>query len=245
MTSDDAALAEVVVRHLADVIAGTCTITHAELEAETDQSRAEILAGLMCLHDDLVFKESERVRAEAELREAAEKLARQNEELEENRTRLEAFAAELATPVIALWSGAILMPLVGSIDAARAQEAMEKILAAVVERSASHVILDLTGVTTIDTASADHLLRIVGAVRLVGAETILAGAQPSIATAIASIGIDLSKAVTARNLQAALMLCIDAADPVAEPGRASRQRIRSRRVITAWMPSQLTPGTTP
>jgi anti-anti-sigma regulatory factor len=217
MSEAEKTLVEVVIEHLTDVLGGECRLTHAEIEAlaEREPQMAEVLAGILCLHEDLVFKESERQRAEDALRGIVEKLAEQNRELEANRRELEALAAELSTPVITLWEGALLMPIVGSVDSKRAQEIMGKVLDAVATTNARYVILDLTGVQTVDVATADSLVRIVSAARLVGASGILAGAQPAVATAIAAIAVDLGDAKTVRDVQAALKICMKptASDP--------------------------------
>jgi rsbT co-antagonist protein RsbR len=172
------------------------------------QAKAEILSGLLYLHQDLIYRERERVRAETELTAVVERLSAQNEELEKNRQKLEALAAELSTPVIRVWEGVVMLPLVGVIDTERGAEIAEKLLTAVVEQKASYAILDITGVKTLDTDTADQFVRIVRAIELLGARAILAGASTSLALAITSLGIDLAGITTVRNLQQGLLLAM-------------------------------------
>src|SRR5207248_2482970 len=97
---------------------------------------------------------------------------------------------ELSTPVVRLWEGVIAVPLVGTLDSARAQLVMEKLLETVVATSAGHAVIDITGVPTVDTEVAQHLLKTVSAARLLGAECIISGIRPQVAQTIVSLGIE-------------------------------------------------------
>ena len=171
-----------------------------EQYGENEPALAEILSGLAYLKEDLDFRAKERARAQ-------EALEKQNRELEEGRSRLAILAAELSTPIIKIWSGVLLIPLIGSFDSNRAIEMVDRLMAAVVRERARFVILELTGVSSVDTATADHFLRIIGAVRLLGAEGVIAGVQPSVAMAMVSLGVDTSGIRTARDAEEALVYC--------------------------------------
>ncbi|MFJ8630764.1 STAS domain-containing protein [Streptomyces sp. NPDC093568] len=119
-----------------------------------------------------------------------------------NRQRLELL--EIATPVIKLWEGIVAVPLIGTLDSARSQVVMETLLDAVVEQHARFAILDITGVPTVDSLVAQHLMKTVAAARLMGAECIVSGIRPAIAQTIVHLGIDLSSVLTRASLADAL-----------------------------------------
>jgi rsbT co-antagonist protein RsbR len=98
---------------------------------------------------------------------------------------------EVATPVIRLWDGVVAVPLIGTLDSARSQIVMETLLNAVVEQHARFAILDITGVPTVDSLVAQHLMKTVAAARLMGAECIVSGIRPAIAQTIVHLGLDL------------------------------------------------------
>ncbi|MEV5440831.1 STAS domain-containing protein [Streptomyces sp. NPDC052682] len=98
---------------------------------------------------------------------------------------------EVATPVIRLWDGIVAVPLIGTLDSARSQVVMETLLNAVVEQHARFAILDITGVPTVDSLVAQHLMKTVAAARLMGAECIVSGIRPAIAQTIVHLGLDL------------------------------------------------------
>ncbi|MER5578765.1 STAS domain-containing protein [Streptomyces massasporeus] len=98
---------------------------------------------------------------------------------------------EVATPVIRLWDGIVAVPLIGTLDSARSQIVMETLLNAVVDQHARFAILDITGVPTVDSLVAQHLMKTVAAARLMGAECIVSGIRPAIAQTIVHLGLDL------------------------------------------------------
>jgi rsbT co-antagonist protein RsbR len=107
---------------------------------------------------------------------------------------------ELSTPVVKLWDGAVAVPLIGTLDSARTQVVMESLLERIVETDAQIAIVDITGVPTVDTLVAQHLLRTVAAARLMGAECIISGIRPQIAQTIVHLGLDLSDVITKATL---------------------------------------------
>jgi rsbT co-antagonist protein RsbR len=107
---------------------------------------------------------------------------------------------ELSTPVVRLWDGIIAVPLVGTLDSARTQLVMEKMLEALVDTEAEHAVIDITGVPTVDTEVAQHLLKTVVAARLMGADCIITGIRPQIAYTIVSLGIEFGDVLTKQTL---------------------------------------------
>lgn len=107
---------------------------------------------------------------------------------------------ELSTPVVKLWDGILALPMVGTLDSNRTQVAMESLLQRIVETGSDVAILDITGVPTVDTLTAQHLLKTVNAVHLMGAECIISGIRPQIAQTIVHLGIDLTGVVTKASL---------------------------------------------
>ncbi|GHE93415.1 STAS domain-containing protein [Streptomyces fumanus] len=111
---------------------------------------------------------------------------------------------EVATPVINLWHGIVAVPLIGTLDSARSQVVMENLLDAIVTQQARYAILDITGVPTVDSLVAQHLMKTVAAARLMGAECIVSGIRPAIAQTIVHLGIDLGTIPTRNSLADAL-----------------------------------------
>jgi rsbT co-antagonist protein RsbR len=114
----------------------------------------------------------------------------------------------LSTPIIQVWDSVLTLPMVGVIDSARAAEIMQSLLNEVVRTRARYAILDMTGVDAIDTATASHLLSLIRAIQLLGAEGIVTGLQPSIAHTIVGLGLDLSDILTLATLREGLKLCM-------------------------------------
>ncbi|MFJ6694251.1 STAS domain-containing protein [Streptomyces sp. NPDC091294] len=111
---------------------------------------------------------------------------------------------EVATPVIKLWEGIVAVPLIGTLDSARSQVVMETLLESIVEQQARYAILDITGVPTVDSLVAQHLMKTVAAARLMGAECIVSGIRPAIAQTMVHLGLDLGTVVTRASLADAL-----------------------------------------
>jgi rsbT co-antagonist protein RsbR len=117
---------------------------------------------------------------------------------------------ELSTPVVSLWEGVVAVPLVGTLDSARTQVIMEKLLQALVDTGSDQAIIDITGVPAVDTQVAQHLLKTVVAARLMGAECIISGIRPQIAQTIVALGIEFGDIRTKSSLADALKLAIRA-----------------------------------
>jgi rsbT co-antagonist protein RsbR len=126
-----------------------------------------------------------------------EVIARQQQEL-----------LELSTPVVNLWKDILALPLIGTLDSARTQVVMESLLQKIVETSAAIAIIDITGVPTVDTLVAQHLLKTVAAARLMGADCIISGIRPQIAQTIVHLGVDLGSVITKATLADAFMVAL-------------------------------------
>jgi rsbT co-antagonist protein RsbR len=115
---------------------------------------------------------------------------------------------ELSTPVVKLWDGVLALPMIGTLDSQRTQVVMESLLQRIVDTGSEIAIIDITGVPTVDTLVAQHLLKTVTAIRLMGADCIISGVRPQIAQTIVHLGLDLQGVVTKANLADALKLAL-------------------------------------
>src|SRR6266568_944654 len=132
-------------------------------------------------------------------RQAEEKVKKQGQEI-----------LEMATvPVVQVWDGIVLVPIIGTLDSQRTQQLMERLLHRVTETNSPVALLDITGVPAIDTQTAQHLIETISAVRLLGAEVILTGVRPSIAQTLVHLGISLSNVITRASLAAGLRMALE------------------------------------
>jgi rsbT co-antagonist protein RsbR len=115
---------------------------------------------------------------------------------------------ELSTPVVRLWQDILALPLIGTLDSARTQIVMQNLLEAIVNTGATVAIIDITGVPTVDTLVAQHLLRTVAAARLMGADCIISGIRPQIAQTIIHLGVDLTDVITKATLADAFQVAL-------------------------------------
>jgi rsbT co-antagonist protein RsbR len=115
---------------------------------------------------------------------------------------------ELSTPVVTLWEDVLALPIIGTLDSARTQVVMENLLQRIVDTGASIAIIDITGVPTVDTLTAQHLLKTVAAARLMGADCIISGIRPQIAQTIVHLGVDLGSVVTKATLADAFAVAL-------------------------------------
>lgn len=119
---------------------------------------------------------------------------------------------EISTPVVQVWAGVVIAPLIGTLDSERAQQFTERLLERIVETRASVALMDITGVPTMDTRTAQHLIETISAVRLLGAQVLLTGVRPAIAQTLVHLGVDLSNVATRPSLDAGLRLAFDMLD---------------------------------
>lgn len=115
---------------------------------------------------------------------------------------------ELSTPVVKLWEGILALPLIGTLDSARTQVVMESLLESIVKTNSRFAIIDITGVPTVDTVVAQHLLKTVTAARLMGADCIISGVRPQIAQTIVHLGINLLDVTTKATMSDAFALAL-------------------------------------
>jgi rsbT co-antagonist protein RsbR len=162
-----------------------------------------------------------------------EQVAARNEELVTSETeknelisRLRMAVQELSTPILELWEDVLALPVIGVVDSRRSAEMMERLLDEVVRSQARFVIIDLTGVEVIDTQTADHFMKLVKAVGLIGARCVLTGIRPAVAQTLVDLDVDFGSLATLRNLKHGLRQCqrwLDAEDAeqsVSAPRRA-------------------------
>jgi rsbT co-antagonist protein RsbR len=123
-------------------------------------------------------------------------------------TRQQQELLELSTPVVKLWDGILALPIIGTLDSSRTQVVMENLLEMVVSTNSKFAIIDITGVPTVDTLVAQHLLKTITAARLMGAECIISGVRPQIAQTIVHLGINLEDVLTKAKLSDAFALAL-------------------------------------
>jgi PAS domain S-box-containing protein len=133
-----------------------------------------------------------------ERKEAEERIQQQSKEI-----------MELSTPVMQVWKGVVAAPLIGSLDSQRTQQFMERLLNRIVETNSPVALVDIMGVPTIDTQTAQHLIETISAVRLLGAQVVLTGVRPVIAQTLVHLGIDLSDIITRSSLAAGIQVALD------------------------------------
>jgi rsbT co-antagonist protein RsbR len=116
---------------------------------------------------------------------------------------------ELSTPVVKMWQNILALPLIGTLDSARTQVVMENLLQKIVDTGAAIAIIDITGVPTVDTLVAQHLLKTIAAARLMGADCIISGIRPQIAQTIVHLGVNLEDVITKATLADAFMVALE------------------------------------
>jgi rsbT co-antagonist protein RsbR len=136
---------------------------------------------------------------------------------------------ELSTPVVTLWDGILALPVIGTLDSARTQVVMESLLQRIVDTSAELAIIDITGVPTVDTLVAQHLLKTVAAARLMGADCIISGIRPQIAQTIVHLGVDLGAVITKATLADAFAVALRRRNLAVRPLERSGQEPAATR----------------
>jgi PAS domain S-box-containing protein len=140
-----------------------------------------------------------------ERKKAEEALAKQTEIIQRQAQEI----LEISTPVMQVWEGVLVAPLIGTLDSQRTQQFMERLLQHIVETNSPMALVDVTGVPTIDTQTAQHLIDTISAVRLLGAQVILTGIRPAIAQTLVHLGVDLSGITTRSSLSGGLLVAMD------------------------------------
>lgn len=153
----------------------------------------------------LAIESHQREQTERELREMVEIAQQRLETIERQRLAI----ADLSAPIIDVWEGVLALPIVGLVDSHRSVELTERLLERVSSSGARAVIVDLTGVDVVDTMTANHLLQMVRAARLLGTSCVLSGISPQIAQTLVQLQVDLSMLTIVRNLEEGLKICIE------------------------------------
>ncbi len=139
---------------------------------------------------------------------------------------------ELSTPLLTITDGVVVMPLIGAIDSARAQQVMEALLSGVAEQHATTAILDITGVTVVDTQVADVLVRAAQATQLLSAQAIITGIRPEIAQTLIGLGVDLSSITTRSTLQSGILCAIGQGGQRIVANATRQQKTNMNEILT-------------
>jgi rsbT co-antagonist protein RsbR len=180
---------------------------------------------ILCLQRATEFLRNERNRLEGELGRRAEELAEKNRQLEREiaeRQEAEATLRSLSTPIIRVWSDVLALPVIGAVDHARATQMMERLLEEIVQTEATTAILDLTGVDLVDQETAQYLMDIAKAVKLLGSCCFLSGLSPAVARTMVEFGADVSAMETFGELEDALRRAIGRSPARALPRSSAR-----------------------
>ncbi|WP_297087516.1 STAS domain-containing protein [uncultured Draconibacterium sp.] len=190
------------IEHIEDVLSSVAAgDLDVRIEAEIEDDLTGVEEAINILIEDLTYelKQSKKMREELE-----EKLSK-IEEQQKTIMRQQDDLLELSSPVTKVWDNILILPVIGTLDSQRAQIMMENLLQKIVDTGCTMSILDITGVPTVDTQVANHLLKTVTSARLLGADCIISGISPAIAQTIVHLGIDLSVIRTKATLQDAMI----------------------------------------
>jgi rsbT co-antagonist protein RsbR len=182
---------------LSSVAAGDMT---ARINSEIDDDFTGVEAAIDLLINDLTEELQERKKAQSELENKLRTIQNQQETIRKQQEDM----LELSSPVTKVWENILILPVIGTLDSRRTQIMMENLLENIVSTGCTIAILDITGVPTVDTQVANHLVKTITAARLLGAECIISGIRPAIAQTIVHLGIDLSSVKTKATLQDAM-----------------------------------------
>jgi anti-anti-sigma factor len=161
------------------------------------------------------------VRALNEQRDESERQRLAVEHSQQEQERLVALVTELSAPVIPLYDGILVLPLIGSIDSRRAQDVMENVLESIAQSHADSLIIDITGVAVVDTGVVQHLLQTARAVSLLGATVVLVGINPEIAQTITQLGLSITEIVTLSTLQTGIVYALRRRGLAVQPIKAA------------------------
>ncbi len=190
------------IEHIEDVLSSVASgDLEVRIESDVEDDFTGVEEAIDILIEDLTFelKQSKKMRENLE-----EKLAR-IEEQQRTIVQQQEDLLELSSPVSKVWDNILILPVIGTLDSQRTQIMMENLLQKIVDTGCTFSILDITGVPTVDTQVANHLLKTVTSARLLGADCIISGISPAIAQTIVHLGIDLSGIKTKATLQEAMI----------------------------------------
>lgn len=190
------------IEHIEDVLS---SIAAGELELRIESDIEDDLTGveqaINLLIDDLTHELKKSIKMKEDMEDKLRKIQDQQKTILQQQEDL----MELSSPVSKVWDNVLILPVIGTLDSQRTQIMMENLLQKIVSTGCTTAILDITGVPTVDTQVANHLLKTVTAARLLGAECIVSGISPAIAQTIVHLGINLSNILTKATLQAAMI----------------------------------------
>jgi len=171
------------------------------LAINTEDDLTGIEEAINILIDDLTYELKQSKNMQTELQEKLNKIQEQQKTIVQQQEDL----MELSSPVTKVWDNILILPVIGTLDSQRTQVMMENLLQKIVDTGCTMAILDITGVPTVDTQVANHLLKTTTSARLLGADCIISGISPAIAQTIVHLGIDLSAIRTKATLQDAMI----------------------------------------
>lgn len=174
------------------------------IESETEDDLTGVEQAINLLIEDLTHELKKSHKMKTELEEKLQKIQDQQRTIIQQQEDL----LELSSPVTKVWDNILILPVIGTLDSQRTQVMMENLLHKIVQTGCTIAILDITGVPTVDTQVANHLLKTVTAARLLGAECIISGISPAIAQTIVHLGINLSAIRTKATLQDAMIFAM-------------------------------------
>lgn len=190
------------IEHIEDVLAAVAAGNmDARINSEVEDDISGIEAAIDLLIDDLTDELKQREKMQKEVEDKLSKIQEQQKIISQQQANL----LELSSPVSKVWDNVLILPVIGTLDSQRTQVMMENLLEKIVETGCTIAILDITGVPTVDTQVANHLLKTVTSARLLGAECVISGISPVIAQTIVHLGIDLSSIRTKATLQDAMI----------------------------------------
>lgn len=191
--------------HIEDVLS---SVAAGDLDVRIETGVEDDLTGIEeainLLIDDLTHELRQSQKMKAELEDKLKKIQEQQKTIIQQQEDL----LELSSPVTKVWDNVLILPVIGTLDSQRTQVMMENLLEKIVQTGCTMAILDITGVPTVDTQVANHLLKTVTSARLLGAECIISGISPAIAQTIVHLGIDLSAIQTKATLQDAMIFAL-------------------------------------
>lgn len=201
------------IEHIEDVLS---SVAAGDLDIRIESIVEDELTGveqaINLLIDDLTHELKKSQKMKSELEEKLLKIQDQQKTILQQQEDL----LELSSPVTKVWDNVLILPVIGTLDSQRTQVMMENLLHKIVETGCTIAILDITGVPTVDTQVANHLLKTVTAARLLGAECIISGISPAIAQTIVHLGINLSGIRTKATLQDAMVFAMKKNDQLVE-----------------------------
>lgn len=193
------------IEHIEDILSSVAAgDLDLRIESEYEDDLTGIEEAINLLIDDLTHELKKSIRLKQEMEEKLQKIQEQQKTILQQQEDL----MELSSPVSKVWENILILPVIGTLDSQRTQVMMENLLQKIVATGCTTAILDITGVPTVDTQVANHLLKTVTAARLLGAECIVSGISPAIAQTIVHLGINLSNILTKATLQDAMIYAL-------------------------------------